>query len=316
MKTNYKLNVLWIDDEPSESFIDDAADENIVITNKKNVEEGLKALLCKDCVYDAIILDANCLISPTQKAPGINALQYAITQLYSKGVDIPWFVYTGGAYEGKNALNLLIPDNRPWDDRKYYEKDLPGNDLLLFQNIWKAATQKEITKVKLQYADVLRVYQEKDLIDLLVAYHTDKEFGRNATVPNTIRSIVEWTAKKCDEQGILATHFIGTNISEVSKNLGNYKMNKFVPCYIARAMHLLSEYCNAGSHRYANDSEKRIAEGIRNDIANGVAPYLNRMAVNALLNLLLWWGTISSDEETIKNIKKQAEYIRNQTEEN
>ena len=56
-----QINVLWIDDQPNEAFIDKADKEGIYIEVRENVDAGIDELLNSSTSYDAIILDANCI---------------------------------------------------------------------------------------------------------------------------------------------------------------------------------------------------------------------------------------------------------------
>ena len=74
-----KIRVLWIDDEPSDSFLDEAYDNGLVVEVRKTVKAGLKELQNKNEIYEAIILDANCKIEDEDtETPQLIALANAI----------------------------------------------------------------------------------------------------------------------------------------------------------------------------------------------------------------------------------------------
>ena len=136
------IEVLWIDDEPSEAFKDEAFEEGINITNCVCVDEGIRLLKDNSKVWDAIILDANCKITGNEIEPDISALYKAVKHLLKANLSIPWFVYTAKSMDwSDNLRNLINDDNRTWDDRDFYHK--PSQRYELFANIKKATAQKE-----------------------------------------------------------------------------------------------------------------------------------------------------------------------------
>lgn len=82
MSEQHKIKVLWIDDEPQDGFRKYAYNQkNIFLDVAKSVDEGLEMLQNRDKLYEAIILDANCVIRPGD-VPVLDALTYAIVNLY------------------------------------------------------------------------------------------------------------------------------------------------------------------------------------------------------------------------------------------
>lgn len=307
MEKSYRIQVLWIDDLPSEEFLDDAYDEGIDIKVATNVQDGLDILNNPDYVLDAIILDANCKTTSEFPVPALTSLTYALMKLYSMQISIPWFVYTGGAYEGKEALNFIIPDERPWDDRKYYDK--PQQEKELFANLKRAVLTNDATKVKVKYPEILKVYQSKDLVDILIRYDKyENTLNTDMTVPNTVRGILEYLFNLCCQRGVLNVKFSGTNLAECSKAMGNSKLVDIIPIYIQRCLHFLTDYSNGGSHRYESRYEEIIGESIKKDIGSGRAKYLNRMAISALLNIIRWCGTLSDDPDDIKKMQMDIDF--------
>lgn len=56
----YRIKALWIDDEPTNGFIDQAGRCGIDITVAETVQDGMRLLDNKSNFFEAIILDANC----------------------------------------------------------------------------------------------------------------------------------------------------------------------------------------------------------------------------------------------------------------
>lgn len=311
MEEDIFYNVLWIDDQPNEAFQDYAYNSHINIISKTCVKDGLEYIRDQNNIVDAIILDANCIISTDEsEVPNINSLQYAITNLYSLNSNIPWFVYTGGSYAGKEALTYIIPktEYRPWDDRVYYNK--PKDREILFENIKKAVQNREETCIRHKFQDVCNIYPNTDLIELLVEneYQHDS-MATDATIPNRIRGIIEWIMYFCYDRGVLGIPFNGTNIGECSKFLGQKQLWKYVPSYIQRLLHFLVVYANAGSHQFENHDDEITGESIKTDILNGNAKYVNETAVSALLNVLKWCNTLPYTDEDISDLITDIDFL-------
>jgi hypothetical protein len=290
MKEDMIFKVLWIDDQPNEAFMNEAYEYGLKLTNYTCVNDGIKHLKNKKESWDAIILDANCKItSDENEVPSLDALteaQYSLIEIRSL---LPWFVYTGGDYEGVEALrNIIRKHGRDYDDRQYYEK--PKQRYELFENIKKAIINNDVIKIKHEYYDVCSFYKENDLIELLIENKTDKIIT-DVEVPNKIRKILEWIMGYLNETGILPLKFTVSNINDCSRILGDKRMLSFVPIYIQRSLHSCVEISNNGSHRDVIDE----------DIKSGNALYLNKCLLMELVNVLSWCASID------KEIKKIGE---------
>lgn len=292
MEDNIKLNVLWVDDMPTEEFRDEAYEYGLDIQPVTSVNGGIAALKDKAKVWDAIILDANCKITDDeQEQPSLMSLKEALSQLVHIRPDVPWFVYTGGDYNGVESLQLMI-DERGYDDRFFYEKPKQRYDL--YENIKRAVSDKEDYLIKKKYSDICSFYKDSDLIELLKRY--DKEgFDTDKSVPHSVRLIIEWIMRYFEGAGLLPIAFTGTNIAKCSLSLGD--IPQLVPIHVARSMHFCVEVCNNGSH----------ADEIVGYIVSGEAPYLNKSIIHNLLNILQWCPSIQKyEKEELK--KKVAQY--------
>ena len=293
MDKDYKIKVLWVDDEPNEDFMNETFEEGLDLENVTCVDDGVNKLKDPMSSYDAIILDGNCKITnDANEQPSLHALNQAISQLLQMRTDIPWFVYTAANYEGKDALEYMIAP-RPWDDKRYYVK--PVDRYVMYDHIKHAVENMPTTKVKRKYAEVLKTYSSPDFIQLLI----DFENGNLAVqegVPNTVRKILEWIMNFLNKKGVLPVLFTGTNLSECSVCLG--MMKDFIPKYIQRSMHHCEELANEGSHGKKPDDN--TTDGTSKLIAEGKAPYLNMSLVVDLLNIIHWCGTIPDDVERLR----------------
>ena len=192
MGDEVRLNVLWVDDMPTDEFMNEAYEYGLSITPAKSVNTGLSLLKDKSAIWDAIILDANCKITEDeQEQPSLKALKEAVNQLVHMRTEIPWFVYTGGDYEGVEHLEYMIKE-RSYDDRLYYEK--PKQRYELFENIKKAVDNSEAYLVRQKYPVVCNFYKDYDLVELLMEYNKD-DFDTDTSVPNRVRQIIEWVMR-------------------------------------------------------------------------------------------------------------------------
>lgn len=288
MSGPHKIKVLWIDDEPQKGFMTYAFNQkDILMDVATTVDEGLAMLQDRDKCYEAIILDANCVIRPGD-APILDALTYAIVNLYRLRVDIPWFVYTAGGERWKDVLPYLIPKDTPWLKRQYYDKPDDAEELL--DDIREAVGQFQTTKIKQKYPEAFKIYEGQDLVDLLIEMHNNDAFARDNNVPNKVRQITDYICDYMSKIEIVPFKFEPSKITEHSKFIGKKEMNEIIPLHIQRLMFFLVDYSNNGSHRFL-----QITELIR----SGYAPYVNIAAVHALLNILQWLSSlppIDSDE--------------------
>ena len=292
MDGKVNLQVLWVDDMPSDAFINEAFKYGLSLTVCTSVNGGIQLLKDKSKVWDAIILDANCKLTDNeQEQPSLKALKEAMNQLIHMRTDIPWFVYTGGDYEGVEHLEYMIKE-RSYDDRLYYEK--PKQRYELFNNVKKAVEANSSYIIRQKHSAVCSFYTDADLVDLLLK-QDNEDFDTDTSIPNRVRQIIEWIMRYFDGRGLLSIPFTGTNIAKCSSSLG--EIPQLVPIHVARSMHFCVEVCNNGSH-----GDEIIA-----NIAGGEAPYLNKSLILNLLNILQWCPSLKRyEKEELK--KKVAQY--------
>lgn len=291
MEEKVRLNILWVDDMPTEDFMNEAYDYGLDLKAVKCVDSGIKALKEKSNQWDAIILDANCKITEEeQEQPSLMALKKAVNELVHMRTEIPWFVYTGGDYEGVEHLKYIIKE-REYDDRLFYEK--PKQRYELYDKIKEVVADKDVFAIKEKYADVCNFYKDPDLIALLLRYESDG-FETEKNVPHSVRLIIEWIMRYLEGVGLLPISFTGTNIAKCSSSLG--EIPQLVPIHVARSMHFCVEVCNNGSH----------SDEIISYLVSGEAPYLNKSIMLNLLNILQWCPTLQRyDKEELKKKVKQ-----------
>lgn len=301
-----KIRVLWIDDNPEEfkEFLDDAYDAGLEIHVEKTVEAGLNELLNQNRIYEAIILDANCKIADELKeTPHLAALSHAIAGIYMRHIDLPWFVYTGGGYEGEKALNYIIPQQfRQWDKQQWYDK--PDQEFELFEAIKSAVENREETKILNAYPEAFKFSSSQVLLNILKRMNTE-DFKRDVTIPNAIRTILEEDiCSFLRDNGIYPDVFKTNNrVKECSIFFGKDQKNACVPAYIQRLFHFFTDYSNEGSHG-ADKRDAAVAKKQKRHIEGGKAKYLNQAGVYALLSICQWCSTFPvDDEEKMKEIQ-------------
>jgi hypothetical protein len=302
--SQHLIKVLWIDDEPQKGFMVYAYNEKqILIEVATSVVEGLKMLQDRDKSYEAIILDANCIINPNE-TPALDALTYAIVNLYRLRIEIPWFVYTAGGEKWKDILSCLIPKDTHWQSRQYYDK--PDDKDALLDDIRSAVENSKLSLIKKQFPGACKVYEGQDLIEILDSMLNNDNFERDNSIPGKIRLIVDWLCMLLTKANYVPFDFEPSKITAHSKFIGLTDMQSVIPIYIQRLFYFIVDYSNNGNHRFLETCES---------IRAGNAPYLNKTAVFALLNILQWISSIHfSDDEMMAKVAKVSKdaYLKNE----
>lgn len=289
-------NILWIDDKPTDSLIDLAFNrKKMNVVSREYVDGGIEELLNPSVSYDAIILDANCVKhkpgSEEEKKANttVSALSYALKSITENKIDIPWFVYSAGDFEGENSIAVIVNGyERLYDDKAYYAK--PSEMMMMLDKIEEVVSISDLYRMKSKYPDVCDFFSQNDLINLMVAYENSATFSLDVNIPNRVRVMLEWTAEYLYKAGVIFFDVKGSDINRCSQFIG--KNGTIVPHYIQRAFHCLVDYANPGSHY------KTI---IRDAIKNRTAPFLNAQSFNELLTVLQWCSSLDMSEESVAN---------------
>lgn len=308
MKDDIKIKVLWIDDQPTDSFKIKASFAGIDIVVAEDVKTGMKLLEDTTHTFEAIILDANCKIGIDEnETEDISALSHAIAGIYVRRIEIPWFVYTAGAIKDKKTLEAIIPQTyRNWDNKYFYAK--PGEINELFDAIKKAVKDQEITKTKRRYSSAFKAYDGLELLNLLLQ-QKEQTFNNDQSVPKTIRFIAENICHKLSNLNIISCPNQSNIINGCSIFIGTKEAGNPFPLHIKGAFHFLSQYyCNPGSHAGNPQKEPVVCSFIQ----KGDAPYLNQMGLNALLSILDWYSSLPfNDDEAMSPFRKFYNQIAN-----
>lgn len=294
-----EINVLWIDDEPNEAFMDSAYNRGIVITCVKNVDAGIEKILAPTSSYDAIILDANCVYRKTDNptVPDVSALQYALRMITEYKITLPWFVYSGGGFAGEESISVLVKGyERPYDEKDWYRKPIERESL--FGKILEVVPKMQEYKIKYKYKDLLCWYPNpRELFDILT-FIEDGKFN-NPDVFNKIRKELDWVMKHLYERGLLLEPYQGSNLAECSTFLGNKNLLSLVPLHVQRSFHSTTSICNEGSHRLA----------VNELVKSGQAPYLVQSTILEFLNILCWLKDMPKTPEGIEYLKAIVEEL-------
>ncbi len=289
-----RYKVLWVDDQPTEEFLNEAYEQGLDIIVTTNHEEGVAKLQGSTELWDAIILDVNCKKTANdanESAKSFTETKSYMDKHYSGCNLIPWFVYTGGTYEGRESLEFLIQDDRSWDDRKYYNK--PADMNILFENIKRAADNVDTTKIKHKYAEVFDIDKDINSRLLRVLQSLEQSDFSNPDTLNSIRKILEWLRDQLIELYIIPSDI---SFNAFSMALGNRNLSDYVPCYIQRSLHSCTEVTQDGSHLLGSDG----------DIATAKAPYLTRSTIYEMLNILVWYKYLLNDREQVEALARKV----------
>lgn len=287
-------NILWIDDKPTDSLIDFAYNKKEMnVVPKEYVDAGIEELLNPSVSYDAIILDANCVKhkhgSEEEKKANttVNALSYALMRITEKHIDIPWFVYSAGDFEGENSIAAIVNGyERPYDDIPYYTK--PSDLNFMLNKIEEVIANTDLYKMKSKYPSICDFYSQNDIIELMVDYEDIAKFSGDVNIPHKVRNMIEMASGHLYKAGIIFFDVKGSDINRCSQFIG--KNSDLVPSYIQRAFHSLVDYANPGSHY-----ETIIMEAIK----TGSASFLNAQAFNELMTLLQWCASLDMSEDIV-----------------
>lgn len=292
------IRVLWIDDQPNDDFLEMAEKYGLYIENRMNVDSGIEELIISSNNYDAIILDANCIShNDGSTVTEVSALMYAILRIKDCKIDLPWFVYSAGGFEGEDAIDFMVKGGgRLYDDKNWYRKPLEIKEL--FTKIKEVVPKSEVYKIKQKYSNIFSWYPNTaDLVKIVEFY----EYGidNDPSVFNLIRKEMEWLMGHLYECGLLLEPYNGSGLSGCSKFLGENDMQCIVPIHIQRSLHSVATVCNEGSHRLSIDET----------VKNGKAPYLVKSSILELLNILYWVKDFSKTPEDVETLRNKVKDI-------
>lgn len=315
-----KYKVLWIDDEKDcDMFIDRARDTyKIDIHQEFYYSKGIEYLSKNLSLIDAAILDVNCK-KDNDDAPNMDSFLEnlkKIDKLCRKQELIPWFVFTGGGYEGFPALLQVIKVmEKQWDEKKpYYEKSKEAD--VLMKTITTEADKRETTTLRLRYSKLFKVDEKigGNLLNIIKFLELKDE--RNAEIFTEIRAALETLRHKMVISCILPEELNeGIKISRAARFIVMSDMQKIIPQYIQRCYHssvmISSEATHNGKRK--NDEEDygwmdlEITPKARIDVQEGRAPYLFASVATSFMTFLYWLSSLDNNEDELKSRREIME---------
>jgi hypothetical protein len=293
--SEYFYKVLWIDDEPSEEFLNMAYEKKIEIKTANSFREGLDMMDDLHYAFDAIILDAYC---PWDKGSvpkqNVGELNRMIRELSSRYGLVPWFIFTAAPPEDvEKWIDIVCPDHGVWAPKTYYSKNLQEDRESLFKDIKNKVDDSEETKIKMKYSDVLGMWSDKGTL-LGILKMTEGLDYKKDNVFNDIRKMLEKIMHYCYECCVLPFEIgseyydYNTSLNNCSRFLCLKQLQKKIPEYIQNSLKTCVMASQSGSH----------VLNLTEDVKNGKAPYIVRSTIFELLNVIIWCKTLPKDEES------------------
>ncbi len=284
-----KYKVLWLDDQCDSEFLQQLADKayddySIKLDGFKSGEEGVEELQKferKEVHYDAILLDARFFekkgaSSGSEDVKGLKAVTKKLDQLEGKGILIPRFILSGNTTLSKDDTFIDTYG-------EFYSKHKPEDIKKLFEDICKAADEKEETIIRAKYKDVLATCSatfigtknEGAVVKILLGY--EKEDFANPDYFNQIRKVMEDVFEYCKKKSVFPLSVVSMN--DRSRTIYS---DSTKPIHIRRSVQYVVDVCQVGSHKTTIDSM----------VTKGEAPYLVSSTIMNLMNILIWIKTI------------------------
>ena len=284
-----KYTVLWLDDQYDSEGLQEIADKayddySIKLEGFKSAQEGneeLERFQRKEVHYDAILLDARFYktkdsSSGTEDLKGLSEVWSKLDQLEGKSILLPRFILSGQTdLSGSSVFKETYGE--------FYSKHKPEDIKKLFEEICKAADEKEETIIRTKYKDVLATCSiafigaknEAAVVKLLTGF--EKGDFANPDYFNQIRKVMEDVFEFCRKKGFFPLHKVSMN--ERSRHIFS---DETKPIHIRRSVQFVVDVCQEASHRTEADSL----------VTKGQAPYLVSSTIMNLMNILIWIKTI------------------------
>lgn len=207
--------VLWLDDEHQkfQPIKDEALLEDVQLIGYTNASDGGIELSRNHKHYDAVILDGLFLRNEDSDITSVAFGDVAkiLSELKSKGIVKPWFIYSGqpSFVKDKNTLVEVFKDNE-FAAGKVFDKSKEDDFIQLLNEIKKCADENPVRQIKLKNQEVFSIFdsglldddQEQELLDLF--FELDKIEGIDfKAVFTKIRSLQEKIFIKLENIGVL-----------------------------------------------------------------------------------------------------------------
>lgn len=306
-----EYQVLWIDDNKSQEFIDVASEiYGLDIIHKGSYTSGIEWLKENKDICFAVILDVNCKVDDNSDRISMDAFISGHKKVLElcKNPLIPWFVYTAGDFEGLEYLaKCLLSERRNWDlGRQYYNK--PADRKALLKKVKEAVVHREFYDVLKKYEDVLSHYHNdmlKRLTRILIAIETNGT--DNVSIMTDIRKLQEDTILYLIEHGLFPNTI--KTLNEAYWFLGQIckKDELLVPKFISYGFRASVEATQNGSHSsnlLSRDGRDNLV--VDKLLSANKLPYLIRNTVYEMLNFLNWASQLANTPDEINALRDKV----------
>jgi hypothetical protein len=209
---------------------------------------------------------------------------------------LPWFVYTGGDYEGVEHLKYIIHE-REYDDRLFYEK--PKQRYELFEKIKNVTANSEALLLRQKYK---REFEAAGLIEgateLLIdglSYNYNDSWGNVQDYFNPARKILERIFDKLKDAKVLPPISALNTIKrlldkkKIEEDDYSYELNEdIMPAPLVHSLKFFLDITQDGSHDN-NDLELGVDSYIRKSRNTNLYQTILFIA----MDLLLWYSEVS-----------------------
>lgn len=223
-----EYTVLWVDDDRSivDAYQTLAEYKDIDLIHKDNWEDGKAYLKDNFDEVTAIILDANCKLSPFGVIQGdrfLGAVTAELQQLFAERQNaIPWYILSAGTMSDFGAITKCVTASREahndiWGEAIFLKDDIENDEENpLFEQICKVGANKEENIVFYRHQDTFKYLGKKDYINqeartlmldvLSKLYHPSTTLDIKLCA-NEMRQTIEHLFRHANAIGILPDEF-------------------------------------------------------------------------------------------------------------
>ncbi len=214
-----KYRVLWVDEEVSSNFIKGAGMYGLEVEQFTSWDLGRSALGDKSIMWDAVILDGNCVLRKGEERSS-DFLYQAVSEMkevmVQRGISIPWYVLSSGSAEDfEKTLSRIAMGERTnmaerWGRMAYRKTKEEVEELFL--TICKAASQSVENRIKFLYASVFETLERyfdqrasEVMMTIMTALHFPEENRKFDPVAyyTQMRRILEYLFRATNKIGVL-----------------------------------------------------------------------------------------------------------------
>jgi len=233
MSDELKYCVLWVEDKDEEDFVQgfvmNAEIYGIELVKKSNWQEAEQTLKNRFDEFSAIILDANCKMTPDKLEEGQfipKVMQKLLPLFEDRKKVIPWYILSAGTMEKFDfVVNIAMYAHSPYEDewgQMLYIKDVPDDDpkhwSKLLENIQQVAKDQTNNIILYRHHDVFKYLGDNKPIDkyartelskmLRVLYFPNEEVQGFKFEGNPLRKVMEYVFRAALKYGLLPNECI------------------------------------------------------------------------------------------------------------